>query len=197
MDCPVGYRHAVFVDSIANWCCNEPGNFMARVGTIFLVASTWFIAANVRAESPQHWSYVPPKRASLPIVRQSSWPHNGIDYFVLSRLECIGRKPSDEADSATLARRASFDVLGLPPNITDLDAYLADKSPAAFKNLVEKLLANPHYGERMAQYWLDAARYADTHGYLIDAHRDMSPWRDWVIDSFNQNMPFDQFTIEQ
>ena len=145
----------------------------------------------------KHWSFIPPKAAPLPKVKFKNWPRNGIDHFVLARLEAEGLKPSPEADKATLLRRVSFDLIGLPPTLVELNAFLADKSPKAFENAVDRLLASPRYGEHMARYWLDAARYADTNGYQYDTHRDMWPWRDWVINAYNRNLPFDQFTIEQ
>ena len=130
-------------------------------------------------------------------MQNAAWPRNPIDNFVLARLEREGLKPSPEADKATLLRRVSFDLTGLPPTPAEVDAFLADKSPDAYEKRVDRLLHSPHYGERMAMQWLDLARYADTHGYHIDSHRDMWHWRDWVIDAFNRNMPYDQFTIEQ
>src|SRR5205085_650296 len=108
-----------------------------------------------------------------------------------------GLAPSPEADRPTLIRRLNLDLLGLPPTPDQVDAFVNDPSPDAYEKLVDRLLANPHYGERMAMEWLDAARYADTHGYHIDSRRDMTRWREWVIDAFNMNLPFDQFTIEQ
>ena len=140
---------------------------------------------------------MPPQRPRLPAVRNEKWARNPIDRFVLARLEREGLKPSPEADRATLLRRLSFDLTGLPPTPAELDAFLADKSPDAYEKQVDRLLACPHYGERMAMQWLDLARYADTHGYHIDSQRDMWQWRDWVIDAFNRNMPFDRFAIEQ
>ena len=122
---------------------------------------------------------------------------NPIDNFVLARLETEGLKPSPEADKATLLRRVSFDLTGLPPTPAEVDSFVADKSPDAYEKRVDQLLASPHYGERMAMEWLDLARYSDTHGYHIDSLREMWPWRDWVIKAYNQNMPYDQFTIEQ
>ncbi|MCS6952199.1 MAG: DUF1553 domain-containing protein [Bryobacterales bacterium] len=145
----------------------------------------------------EHWAYTPPQRPPLPAVRLKSWPRNPIDYFVLARLEAENLKPSPEADRITLLRRLSFDLTGLPPTPEEIDAFLRDRSPDAYERQVDRLLASPHYGERMAMLWLDLARYADTHGYHIDSHRDMSPWRDWVIRAFNRNMPYDQFIIEQ
>jgi hypothetical protein len=144
-----------------------------------------------------HWSLVPPKRPATPPVSNETWIRNDIDRFVLARLDAEGLKPSREADKTTLLRRVTLDLTGLPPTLAEIDAFLADQSPDAFDKVVDRLLASPQYGERMALEWLDAARYADTHGYHIDSHRDMWPWRDWVIKSFNRNQPFDQFTIEQ
>ncbi|HXG64641.1 MAG TPA: DUF1553 domain-containing protein [Blastocatellia bacterium] len=144
-----------------------------------------------------HWAYLTPKRSELPKVSNAAWPRNPIDYFILARLEREGLKPSPEADKITLLRRVHYDLTGLPPTPAEVDAFLADKSPDAYEKRVDQLLHSPHYGERMAMQWLDLARYADTHGYHIDSHRDMWPWRDWVINAFNRNLPFDQFTIEQ
>jgi mono/diheme cytochrome c family protein len=144
-----------------------------------------------------HWAYVPPKRPDPPKVSDAKWPRNEIDYFVLSRLDSDGLKPSPEADKATLIRRATFDLTGLPPTPAEVQAFLADKSPKAYEKVVDRLLASPRYGERMAMQWLDLARYADTHGYHIDSHREMWHWRDWLIDAFNRNMRFDEFTTDQ
>ena len=144
-----------------------------------------------------HWAYIPPKRPDLPEVSAKSWPVNAVDRFLLARLEKESLKPSPEADRATLLRRLSLDLTGIPPTLAELDAFRADKSPNAYEKQVDRLLASPRYGERMAMQWLDLARYADTHGYHIDSHRDMWHWRDWVIQSFNNNQPFDRFTIEQ
>ena len=144
-----------------------------------------------------HWAYVPPTRPELPSVSQTSWVRNPIDQFILARLEREGLKPSPEADKQTLLRRLSYDLTGLPPTPAETDAFLADSSPDGYEKQVDRLLRSSHYGERMAMPWLDASRYADTHGYHIDSLRAMYPWRDWVINAFNQNMPFDEFAIEQ
>ncbi|HMC63195.1 MAG TPA: DUF1549 domain-containing protein, partial [Candidatus Solibacter sp.] len=149
------------------------------------------------AKWERHWAFVPPQRPALPPLRTEKWPRNPIDRFVLARLEREGLKPSSEAGRATLLRRLSFDLTGLPPTTAEVDAFLADKSADAYEKQVDRLLALPQYGERMATQWLDLARYADTHGYHIDSQRDMWKWRDWVIDAFNRNMPFDRFGIEQ
>ena len=149
------------------------------------------------AKWQDHWSYIPPERPELPAVKNKKWPHNEIDHFILARLEKEGLKPSPEADKTTLLRRASFDLTGLPPTVAEVDAFLADKDPNSYEKVVDRLLASPQYGERMAQVWLDLARYADTSGYHFDSPRYMWLWREWVIKAFNHNMPFDQFTIEQ
>ncbi|MBI1788056.1 MAG: DUF1553 domain-containing protein [Acidobacteria bacterium] len=145
----------------------------------------------------QHWSFVKPRRPPLPEVRDRAWPRNPIDSFVLHRVESEGLRPSPEADRATLIRRVTLDLTGLPPTPAEIDAFLADSSPQAFQNVVDRLLASPRYAERMAVRWLDAARYADTNGYQSDGERSMWRWRDWVIDAFHRNMPFDRFTVEQ
>ncbi|MBA0085812.1 MAG: DUF1549 domain-containing protein, partial [Acidobacteria bacterium Pan2503] len=149
------------------------------------------------AKWQSHWAFDPPKRPATPAVKERNWPKNPIDYFTLARLEAEGLKPSAEADKATLLRRVAFDLTGLPPTPAEVDSFVADHSPDAYEKRVDQLLGSPHYGERMAIEWLDLARYADTHGYHIDSLREMWPWRDWVINAFNRDMPFDEFTIEQ
>jgi hypothetical protein len=154
-----------------------------------------WIAQGARWET--HWAYRTPQRPALPAVRDRAWPRNAIDHFVLARLEREGLRPSPEADRPTLIRRLSLDLTGLPPTPAEVDALEADPSPDAYEKVVDQLLASPHYGERMALMWLDLARYADTNGYRLDNHRDMWQYRDWLIDAFNRNLPFDQFTVEQ
>jgi hypothetical protein len=149
------------------------------------------------AEYEAHWAFVPPRQASLPAVKQTEWPKNAIDYFILARLEAEGLTPSPEADRHTLARRAALDLVGLPPTPEEADAFVADTSSDAYERYVDRLLASPSYGERWARRWLDLARYADTNGYEKDRVRSMWPYRDWVIDALNADMPFDQFTIKQ
>ncbi len=149
------------------------------------------------AEYKPHWAFVAPKRASRPQVKEASWPRNEIDYFVLARLEKEGLKPSARADKYTLVRRLYLDLIGLPPTPAQADAFVNDDSPGAYEALVDSLLSSPHYGERWARRWLDLARYADTNGYEKDRPRSMWPYRDWVIDALNADMPFDQFTINQ
>jgi hypothetical protein len=145
----------------------------------------------------EHWAFVKPKRPPQPSVKNKDWVRNGIDAFVLARLEAEGLSPAPEADRAVLLRRASLDLTGLPPSPEEVDAFLADKSADAFEKAVDKLLASPHYGEHQARFWLDQARYADTNGYEKDERRTIWPYRDWVINAFNGDLPFDQFTIEQ
>ncbi|HBI43305.1 MAG TPA: hypothetical protein DDY78_10680 [Planctomycetales bacterium] len=149
------------------------------------------------AQWEDHWAYIAPKRPQLPEVKNKSWPRNDMDYFILSRLEKEGLQPSPETDKAALLRRVSFDLTGLPPTPAEVDAFVADSSPGAYEKVVDRLLASPAYGERMAVQWLDLARYADTNGYHIDNAREMWLWREWVINAFNKDMPFDQFTVEQ
>ena len=149
------------------------------------------------AKQAEHWAFVPPLRPALPVVKESRWPRNGMDAFVLARLELENLKPSPEADRATWLRRVTLDLTGLPPTLPELDAFLADTTAQAYERVVDRLLASPRFGERMTIRWLEAARYADTSGYQSDGERTMWRWRDWVIDAFNRNLPFDQFTIEQ
>jgi hypothetical protein len=144
-----------------------------------------------------HWAFMPPRRPMLPPVQRREWPRNSIDAFVLARLEREGLAPSSEAERTTLIRRVTLDLTGLPPTPAEVEAFLADRAPNAYEKVVDRLLQSPRYGERMALSWLDAARYADTNGYQTDGERFMWRWRDWVIDAFNHNKPFDQFTVEQ
>ncbi|HEV1285901.1 MAG TPA: DUF1553 domain-containing protein [Bryobacteraceae bacterium] len=143
------------------------------------------------------WSFIPPRRPAVPVTKNTSWPQNPVDSFILARLEREALRPSSEADKAILIRRVSLDLTGLPPTPPEVEAFLADKSPGAYETVVDRLLASPRYGERMAYRWMEAARYGDSNGYQTDGARDMWRWRDWVIDAFNRNMPYDRFTIEQ
>ena len=145
----------------------------------------------------QHWSFVPPQRPQIPDASQADWGRNEIDRFVLGRLKSEGLSPSPEAKRHALLRRLYFDLTGLPPTIEQADQFLRDEEPGAYERLVDRILDSRHYGERMALAWLDQARYADTNGYSIDGGRQMWLWRDWVIDAYNRNLPFDQFVIEQ
>ncbi|MFL5342522.1 MAG: PSD1 and planctomycete cytochrome C domain-containing protein [Gemmataceae bacterium] len=148
------------------------------------------------AKFDQHWAYVPPVRPEPPKAG-AGWARNAIDEFIVAEHAKRGFTPAPEADHVTLIRRLSFDLIGLPPKVEDVDAFVKDKSPDAYEKLVARLLASEHFGERMAEYWLDLVRYADTGGYHSDNHRDVTLFRDYVINAFNRNKPFDQFTTEQ
>jgi len=149
------------------------------------------------AKYEEHWAFVKPVQPALPAVKNKDWPRNGIDHFTLARLEQERLLPSPEAEPLVLLRRASLDLTGLPPTLKDIDDFLADKAPGAYERAVDRMLASPHYGERQAHPWLDQARYADTNGYEADNRRTIWPYRDWVINALNKDLPFDQFTIEQ
>ena len=149
------------------------------------------------AEYKPHWALIKPEKLALPKVPLTDWVNNPIDYFVLAKLEEKKLSPTEEADRETLLRRVSLDLTGLPPTVAEMDAFLADDAPDAYEKVVDRLLASPHYGEKMATHWMDVSRFADTHGYSVDRYRPMWPWRDWVIKAFNDNMPFDQFTTWQ
>jgi hypothetical protein len=144
-----------------------------------------------------HWAYVRPTRPPVPQIKDPAWARNAVDRFVAVRHDALGLRPAPEADRVTLARRLYFDLIGLPPTPEEANLFVQDPSPNAHDRLVERLLDSPHFGERMALYWLDLVRYADTGGYHSDNHRDVAVYRDYVIDAFNKNKPFDQFTVEQ
>ena len=149
------------------------------------------------AEYKPHWAFVAPEKQSAPSVRNMEWVKNPIDQFIIVEQEQRNLKPSAEADKETLIRRLSFDIRGISPSPSEVDQFIKDGSSNAYGQLVDKFLASKHYGERMAAYWLDVARYADSHGYLDDKHHEVSPWRDWVISAYNRNIPFDQFITWQ
>lgn len=155
--------------------------------------------AGVKARKPpeEHWSFRKPVHPETPAVKAAAWPRNPIDSFVLAKLEQADLSPAPEADRETLIRRLSLDLTGLPPTMDEVRAFVNDSSPGAYERVVERLLESPHYGERWALWWLDLARYADTNGYEIDRPRSIWLYRDWVVNAFNANMPFDEFTIEQ
>jgi len=149
------------------------------------------------AKFDRHWAFEPVRPVVVPTVKDAKWPRNEIDRFILRRIERRGLSPAPQADRETLIRRLSFDLTGLPPTLKEIDAFLADKSPAAYEKLVDRLLAKQAYGERMAAVWMDVARYSDSYGYQVDRDRFVWPWRDWVIKAFNQNMPYDKFVTWQ
>lgn len=152
---------------------------------------------NEGADYEEHWSFVPVTRPTLPEIETSDWPRNGIDFFVASRLEDAGLRPTPEADRYTLIRRLYIDLIGLPPSWEEVEKFVHDPDPRAYENLVDSLLDNPAYGEKWAAMWLDLARYADSAGYGSDPLRTIWKYRDWVIEAFNRNLPYDRFTIEQ
>jgi hypothetical protein len=145
----------------------------------------------------RHWAFEPPRRSPLPQPRRRDWARSDLDAFILARLEREGLQPSPEAQRTTWLRRVTLDLTGLPPTLAEIDAFIADKSANACEKVLDRLLASPRYGERMASAWLDLARYADTHGYQMDRYRAVWPWRDWVIRAFNRNLPYDQFVTWQ
>ncbi|TAE34212.1 MAG: DUF1553 domain-containing protein [Cytophagales bacterium] len=145
----------------------------------------------------KHWAFVAPKKSARPGVSDDDWPKNDIDYFILHKQEQTGLKPNPEADKEHLLRRLSLDLTGLPPSLTLMDSFLADKSENAYEKAVDQVLKSPNYGEKMALHWLDLARFADSHGYQDDSYRTQWPWRDWVIHAFNKNKPYDQFVTWQ
>ncbi len=152
------------------------------------------------AEYQSHWSFIAPQRHALPVVQDESWIRNAIDRFTLQRLEAEGLAPAPEADPHTLFRRLHFDITGLPPQPDDLAAFVSDyqqRKDLALSEWIDRLMASPAWGEHRGRYWLDAARYADTHGVHFDNYREIWPYRDWVIRAFNANQPFDEFTVEQ
>ncbi|WP_299466820.1 PSD1 and planctomycete cytochrome C domain-containing protein [uncultured Gimesia sp.] len=155
---------------------------------------TWIMQG---AEFQPHWAFIPPKQPAIPKTLNSAWPKNEIDHFVLARLERVGIKPAREANRETLIRRVAFDLTGLPPTLKEIDLFLSDQSPHAYEQMVDRYLASPAYGEHMARHWLDLARYADSNGYQYDTEREQWIWRDWVINAYNSNKPFNEFTIEQ
>ena len=149
------------------------------------------------SEVDKHWAFIPPVRPDLPEVRDEAWVKNPIDRFILARLEQEGLEPSPQAKRVKLLRRVHLDLVGLPPTIEEADAFLADTSSAAYAELVDKLLDSPHYGERWARHWLDAARYADSDGFEKDKPRNVWFYRDWVVRALNRDLGYDRFVIEQ
>lgn len=149
------------------------------------------------AEYKPHWSFIKPEKTGIPKPGLAGWARLPIDHFILERLETENLAPSGEASREDLIRRASFDLTGLPPTLAEIDAFVADQSPGAYEQVIDRLLRSSAYGERMASEWMDVARYADSDGYLDDKHRDLSPWRDWVIGAFNRNIPYDKFITMQ
>ncbi|SDG90770.1 PSD1 and planctomycete cytochrome C domain-containing protein [Mucilaginibacter sp. P25] len=149
------------------------------------------------AKYEKHWAFVAPRNYPVPQVKNAAWPKNAIDNFVLQKMEQASLEPNPEADKERLLKRISLDLTGLPPSLALMDEFLADKSANAYEKMVDKLMATPQYGEKMALHWLDVARYADSHGYQDDNYRTQWPWRDWVIHAYNENLPYDKFITWQ
>ena len=149
------------------------------------------------AEWKEQWAYKAPVAAAPPVIKNVAWPKNPIDKFVLAKLEAKQLEPAAPADRRTLIRRVALDLTGLPPTPAEIEAYLKDASPAAYEHMIDRYLASPHYGEQRARYWLDAARYGDSNGIHVDNYREIWPYRDWVIEAYNRNLPFDRFATEQ
>ena len=145
----------------------------------------------------EFWAFRAPMKAAPPAIRNATWPRHPLDRFVLAKIEAKGLAPAPMADRRTLLRRVALDLTGLPPTPAEIDAYLSDTSAAAYEKMIDRYLASPHFGEHRARYWLDAARYGDTHGIHVDNYREIWPFRDWVMQAFNRNLPYDQFGIEQ
>jgi Protein of unknown function (DUF1549)/Protein of unknown function (DUF1553) len=179
---------------------------MSPLTLLVTVLTAWLFAADkpsyqdpaLTAKDRQHWSFVPPKRPTVPTVKNPAWVKNPIDAFVLAKLDAANSTPSPEADRITLIRRLTLDLHGLPPTPAEIDAFLADQAPNAYEKLVDRLLASPHYGERAGQLWLDVVRYAETDGYEVDARRPFAwHYRDYVISAMNNDKPYDRFVTEQ
>ncbi|MCX6619665.1 MAG: DUF1549 domain-containing protein, partial [Acidobacteria bacterium] len=145
----------------------------------------------------EHWAFRAPVKPAPPAVRDAAWTQTPIDRFILARLEKQTLAPAPTADRRTLIRRVALDLTGLPPTLAEIQAYVKDLTPGSYERMVDHFLASPHYGEHRARYWLDEARYGDTHGIHVDNYREIWPYRDWVIRAYNRNLPFDEFTIEQ
>jgi hypothetical protein len=174
-----------------------PPDQIAKIKAWTDAGSNWPEGMIASAPKTKHWAFIPPVRPALPVVNDAKWGRNEIDRFVLAKLESEGLKPSPEADRPTLLRRVSLDLIGLPPSPEEIDAFLKDKSPRAWEKQVDRLLASPHYGEKWARHWLDGARYADSDGYEKDKPRFVWFYRDWVINAFNRNLPYNEFIIDQ
>ena len=172
-----------------------PAGFNKTLTPEQIEAVTQWIREGAKWE--EHWAFTTPVRSTPPTVKNGDWVRNPIDAFILSRLEKEGLTPASEADKRTLIRRLSFDLTGLPPTREEVHQFLTDDSPDAYEKLIDAFMAKPEYGEHLGRFWLDVARYGDTHGLHLDNYREMWPYRDWVINAFNKNMPFDQFTTEQ
>ncbi len=161
------------------------------------VLKAWIDQGAVWPEEKPHWAFLKPVRPAPPLVKNTKWPRNEVDHFILARLEKEELRPAAEADRPALIRRLSLDLTGLPPTIEEVEAFGKDRGGDAYERAVDRLLASPHYGEHIGRWWLDLARYADSNGYQVDNTRSIWPYRQWVIEAFNRNLPFERFTVEQ
>ena len=186
------------IDRVEN---DDPGSLMPprKSGKQLTAAQIAMLRRWVEQGAPTkaHWAFEAPQKPSLPEVKKLTWPITEIDRFILARLEAEGLSSAPEAEKTTLIRRLTLDLTGLPPTLEEVDAFLADSSPQAYEKVVDRLLRSPRYGEHMSRFWLDAARYGDTHGLHLDNYREIWPYREWVIRAFNGNKPFDRFILEQ
>ncbi len=181
------------VDGLGSCWSGSTGRTLA---VILIFGGFYFSAANSALSQQDHWAFRPPARPSVPAVKDRLWSRHPIDPFILARLEEKGRQPAREADRLTLLRRLTLDLTGLPPSPQAITDWTQDRSPNAYQKLLDRLLASPHYGEHWTLWWLDAVRYADSNGYETDRARSIWAYRDWVIDSLNSDMPFDQFAAQ-
>src|SRR6185503_10281688 len=169
--------------------------------TSWIESGAHFPKARPAPAKTAHWAFQAPHRPALPKVNAASWPRTPIDRFILAKLEARGLQPAPPADKRTLLRRATYDLTGLPPTPEELEAFQRDTSPESFARVVDRLLASPHYGERWGRYWLDVARYSDTKGYVYDREEKRfvhsHVYRDWVVRALNEDLPYDQFLLQQ
>src|SRR5438093_2575111 len=179
------------------WLARPAPGAAADTATVGPAATRKAEVATGAKDPKDHWAFKAPVKPSVPKAKNQNWVRTPIDNFILARLDEEKLKPSPEADKITLLRRLSLDLIGLPPTTEEVDAFLSDKSPGAYEKQVERMLKSPHYGERWARHWLDAARYADSDGFEKDKSRQVWFYRDYVIDALNKDRPYDQFIIEQ
>ncbi len=182
------------VTSDTSYQMPPPGSNLSLTNDEIALIKKWIKQG---ANYKPHWAFIPPEKSILPDVKRAAWCSNEIDFFILAKIEQAGLHPNEQADRERLLKRVSLDITGLPPSLELQNRFLSDKSDDAYEKIVDALLAQPHYGEKMAVHWMDVARYADSHGYQDDGLRTMWPWRDWVIHAFNSNYSYDQFVTWQ
>jgi mono/diheme cytochrome c family protein len=182
------------VTSDTSYQMPPPGSNLSLTNDEIALIKKWIKQG---ANYKPHWAFIPPEKSILPDVKRAAWCSNEIDFFILAKIEQAGLHPNEQADRERLLKRVSLDITGLPPSLELQNRFLSDKSDDAYEKIVDALLAQPQYGEKMAIHWMDVARYADSHGYQDDGLRTMWPWRDWVIHAFNKNYPYDRFVTWQ